>query len=229
MNVQDVSTRVKRIFGDEAGVQVTDQDVIRWINDAQEQIVLDNEGLMEATATANTVQDQLEYDVPSDLSVLRSLKFKGYRLKYMSFAEFNEYVDGFTAAPGVTPYGSGIPEIFMVWGEPKKISLFPKPQESVTNGLTIYYIKHPVSVGNLADALTVPLQYHNAVVDYCLQKAYELDEDYQKAELKKTAFNETTMKLNDRNKWASQEYYPRITTLPEDENYGNYGYWGGYS
>lgn len=226
MNVQDVVTRVRRTFGDESGVQVTDDDVIRWINDAQEKVCLENEGLMETTATANIVQSQMEYDVPVDFSVLRSLKYKGYRIKPMSFAEFNEYIDGYSAAPGVSPYGPGIPEIFMVWEN--KITLFPKPSENVTNGLTIYYIRHPASVGTLADALTIPLQYHNTVVNYCLQQAYELDEDYQKAELKKASVADELMKLNDRNKWISQEYYPRITTLPEDENYGNYGYWGGY-
>lgn len=226
MNVQDVVTRVKRIFGDEAGVQVTNDDIIRWINDAQEQIAVDNEGLMETTAKADIVQNQMEYDVPVDMSVLRSLKFKGYRIKPMSFAEFNEYIDGYSAEPGISPYGPGIPEIFMVWEG--KITLFPKPNESLTQALSIYYIKHPAPVATLADNLSVPLQYHNAVVKFCLKEAYELDEDIQKSQTKKGEFDQEMMKLNDRNKWISQEYYPRITTMPEDENYGNYGYWGGY-
>lgn len=225
MNVQDVVTRVKRTFGDEAGVQITDQDIIRWINDAQQEIGINNEGLMEARATANVVQNQTEYDVPADFSVLRSLKYNGYRMKSLSFAEFNEYVDGYSAAPGVSPYGPGIPEYFMVWEN--KITVFPKPNTDLVNGLTIYYIKTPQSVGTLADGLTVPLTYHNSIVDYCLQQAYELDEDYNKAQAKQGKFADTMMKMNDRNKWTSQEYYPRITTLPEDENYGNFGYWGG--
>lgn len=226
MNVQDVVIRVKRTFGDEAGVQISDDDIIRWINDAQEQIVLDNPGLMEATAQTNAIQDQAEYDVPQDFNILRSLKYNGYRLKPMSFAEFNEYIDGYSANPGVSPYGPGIPEVFMVWNN--KITLFPKPQENLTDGITIYYIKHPPPVATLADDLSVPLQYHNAVVKYCLKQAYELDEDYQKAQLVKGEYDSDMMKLNDRNKWTAQEYYPRITVLPEDENYGNYGYWGGY-
>lgn len=225
MNVQDVVTRTKRIFGDEAGVQITDEDLIRWINDAQEQIVLNNDGLMEATGTADIIQNQSEYDFPSDLSVLRSLRYKGYRIKYMSQQEFDEYIDGYTAEPGISPYGPGIPEVYTIWNN--KITLFPKPNESLADSLTILYIKHPTAIVTLADDLSVPLEYHNAVVDYCLQQAYELDEDYQKAEIKKTSFNDATMRLSERNKQV-QEYYPRITTLPEDENYGNYGYWGGY-
>jgi hypothetical protein len=224
--VQDVITRVKRIFGDEAGVQITDADIIRWVNDAQEEIVKANEGLMETTGTTDVVINQAEYTMPPDFSVLRSLRFKGYRLKPMSLAEFNEYIDGYDAATG-SPYGPGIPEVFTVWES--KITLFPKPNESVTAGLKIFYIKHPPAVTNPADALSVPLQYHNSVVTYCLQQAYELDEDYQKAQMKEGKFEKDMMQLNDRGKWISQEYYPRITTLPEDENYGNYGYWGGYS
>lgn len=224
MNVQDVATRVKRSFGDEAGVQVTDQDIIRWVNDAQEEIVLTNEGLMETTSSADIVADQGEYDVPTNFSVLRSLKYNGFRIKPLSFAEFNEYIDGYSSS-GPGGYGPGTPDVFMVWDS--KISLFPVPGESVTNGLTIYYMRHPDSVGTLADGLTVPLAYHNSVVNYCLQQAYELDEDYQTAGIKKGQFDETMMKLNDRNKWTAQEYYPSITTLPEDENFGGFGYLGG--
>lgn len=226
MNVQDVVTRVKRIFGDETGVQITDEDVINWINQAQENIGLENEGLMEATAVADIKANQTEYDYPPDLSVLRSLSYKGYRMKYMSFAEFNEYIDGFAAEPGVNPYGTGIPELFMVWNN--KITVFPKPNETLDGGLKLFYVRHPVAATNLGDSIDVPLQYHNSIVDYCLQQAYELDEDIEKANYKKSQVDEKVMKLNDRNKWVSQEYYPRITTLPEDENFGNYGYLGGF-
>lgn len=226
MNVQDVLNRVKRKFGDDAGVQITDADIIRWINDAQLQIAISNEGLLETTGTANVVQGQAEYDCPPDMSVLRSLAYKGFRLKVMSFAEFNEYIDGFAAQPGVSPYGPGIPEIFMVWDN--KIRLFPAPDSDITNGLTIYYVKQPAQISLPADELSVPVQYHLSVVDYVLQQAYELDEDIEKSNYSKGKFDEAMTRLNDRNKWTSQEYYPRITTLPEDENYGNYGYWGGY-
>ena len=37
--VSDIATDVKRTFGDEAGVQVNDTDIARWINSAQIEIV----------------------------------------------------------------------------------------------------------------------------------------------------------------------------------------------
>lgn len=226
MNVQDILNRVQRTFGDEASVQITSDDVIRWINDAQLEICTNNEELLQTSATANTVQGQAEYDVPADLWILRSLTFKGYRIKHMSFAEFNEYVDGFGAVDGVSPYGPGIPEVFMVWEN--KVTLFPKPAESITNGLKIFYAKQPTTIVNLADPLTVPLPYHVSVFEFCMSRAYELDEDLEKASFAKGKFDAANQRLNDRQQWEQREYYPRITTLPEDENYGNYGYWGGY-
>lgn len=226
MNVQDIINRVQRTFGDEASVQVTTDDIIRWINDAQLEICKNNEQLLQTSATANTVAGQAEYDVPADIWTLRSLTYKGFRIKHMSFSEFNEYLDGFGATDGVSPYGPGIPEVFMVWQS--KITLFPKPAESITNGLKIFYSKQPTTITTVADALTVPLPYHTSVVEFCMSRAYELDEDLEKAAFAKGKFDESNQRLNDRQQWEQREYYPRITTLPEDENYGNYGYWGGY-
>lgn len=224
MNVTDVINRVQRIFGDQSGVQVTQQDIINWINDGQEEIVINNEGLMEATATADIVQGQDTYNLPADCSVLRSLRYNGYHMKRMSVTEFDLYLDGFAANP--TPYGQGISTIFCVWQN--QVRIFPQPNASTAAGLSILYIQHCATVNTTADPLTVPVQYHKALVDYCLQQAYELDEDLQKMGAKKQDFTQKMLQLNDRNKWTSQETYPTITTMPDDEDYGgNYGWWGG--
>lgn len=172
---------------------------------------------METTGTTNAVINQTEYDFPSDLSVFRSMTYKGFRLKQMSFQEFSTYLDGYSSTPG---YGSGIPSVFMTWNN--KITVSPAPNESVTNGFTLYYMRHCVQVTTVADTPEVPVQYHKAIVDYCLQQAYELDEDENKYNLKKVDFEQKTMKLNDRNK-VTQEFYPRITVLEGDTDFDGYG------
>jgi len=220
MNVGDVATRVRRTFGDESGVQVTDDDVIRWINDAQEQIVLDNDGLMEATGTASSVANQKQYSLPADTATLRALAYKGYHLEALNFNEFNSKVDGYQSTDNNI---TGTPTIYMVWNN--EVWLHPVPALSETNAITIYYQKHPASVGLLADPLSVPLQYHNAVIKYCMAQAYELDENFEAKQMKEAEFRDDTTKLNDRNKWTNQETYPTITTLPGDEMYSDYGGW----
>lgn len=217
MNVQDVANRVRRTFGDDSGVQIVDDDIIQWVNDAQLQISIDNEELLEATATANIVASQADYSTPTDMNTLRSLMFNNFKVRGLSFAEFNEYIDGFKATAAQGGYGNGKPEVFMVYGG--TITLFPTPSTSITNGLRIYYSRHPASVGNLADALLVPDRYHNSVVEYCLQRAYEMDENLDMAAYKKGEFATQVQKLKNQEKWTSKEYYPKITILPEDDMY----------
>lgn len=224
MNPLDIANRVKRQFGDQAGIQITDTDIIRWINDAQEDIANDNQGLLEATGVADIVSGQQDYSLPADFSMLRSLQYNGVHLQKLSFNEFNEYIDGFKKT-NPPLYGNGIPDSFMVWNN--TVTMFPTPNQSIVGGLTIYYIRHPTQIASFSDAITVPVQYHSAIVDFVLQKAYELDEDMQKANVKKGEFDQRVMKMNGRNE-ETQEYYPTITTLPEDENFGGYGFWGGY-
>lgn len=220
----DIANRVKRVFGDEAGIQITDADIIRWINDAQEEVANENQGLLETTGIADIVQGQQDYSVPTDMAMMRSLQYDGFHLEKMTFNEFNEYIDGFKKN-NPTLFGNGIPDTYMIWNN--TITLFPIPDRSITSGLVIYYIKHPSQITTYNDSLTVPAQYHKAIVDYVLQQAYELDEDMAKANVKKGEFDQRLMKMNGRNE-EDQEYYPSITTLPDDENFGSWGFWGGY-
>lgn len=217
MNVSDVAIRVRRTFGDDAGVQVTDADIFHWINDAQLQISVDNEELLETVATADIVSGQADYATPSDMNVLRSLMYNNFKVKALSFAQFNEYIDGFKAPVGQGGFGPGKPEVYMLYGG--TITLFPTPNQNITAGLRIYYSKHPASVGNLADGLGVPDRYHNSVVEYCLQRAYEMDENPDMAAYKKGEFAAQVQKLRNQEKRSGTEAYPTITTLSQDDMY----------
>lgn len=224
MIVSDIITRVQRIFGDESGVQISPDDIIRWINDGQEEIIIANEGLLETNATATSIQGQATYPLPSDCSVLRSIQYNGYAIKGMSLNDFNLYLNGYNDPN--KPYGQDIPIVYSVWNN--IVTLFPPPATGVTNGINYFYIQHPAQVANTTDTLAVPIQYHKALVDYCLSQAYELDEDLQKMTAKTQQFQNKTQVLNDRNKWTEQETYPSITILPQDANHSEdyrYGSW----
>ena len=217
MNVQELANRVRRTFGDDAGVQITDDDLLAWINDAQVQITTDNEELLETVATSDIVSAQADYSVPTNMNVLRSLMYNNFRIRGLSFAQFNEYIDGFKAPVSQGGYGNGTPEVYMEYGG--TITLFPTPNQSITAGLRIYYSKHPPTITTFADELGVPLRYHNAVMEYCLQRAYEMDENPEMATYKGGQFSEHLMKIKNQEKKSSSEYYPTITTLPEDDLY----------
>lgn len=218
MNVGDVKTRVRRQFGDESGVQITDGDLLRWINDGQRDICNQNEGILETIGTANLVADQIEYSLPTDLLVLRSISVKGSSdlsyasLKGMSLQDFDQFVDGWDG----TFYGNGLPSVYCVFAN--TIKLFPRPRESVTSGLKIYYQRFPVDRVLDADVIDLPLAYHNAIVSYCLGQAYELDEDWDSAGNKFQQMTADVTGAKDREKLTHSDYYPTITTLPEDSD-----------
>lgn len=216
MNTDDVITRVKRIFGDESAVQLEDADIIRWINDAQREIVMHNEGVLETTAFINTTVDEDEYAFPSDLFILRSLRYKNddmqsyNRLQYYNLAEFDNYINGWDG----TAYGSKDPQVYTTYD--RTIFVFPRPDKSTTNGLKVLYSSTPVDVTVGSDPLGLPLEYHNAIVKYATTKAYEMDEDYESSGLQFAQFQGDVATLGNREKYGAREFYPTITTRWED-------------
>jgi hypothetical protein len=216
MNVADIRTRVKRNFGDESGVQITDDDITRWINDGQRQIVLQNEGLLEKTATANCTVNIQEYSLPSDILILRAVHFKYtgeesyFWLRGYSLNEFNEYIDGWDGST----FNKGRPLCYTVYAGQLKV--FPIPDTTITSAFKIYYTRSPVDVSGPTDTPDLPILYHESLVKYCLTQAYEIDEDWTASEQKAAELATDLKLLRGREDWKKQETYPLITVLDED-------------
>lgn len=216
MNLGDVKIRVKRQFGDEAGVQITDADIVRWVNDAQRDIVMNHEDVLEKLGTADAVAGQIEYVLPTDLFVLRSVSFRrdtstSYNsMQGMSLQQFDQFVDGWD---GPT-FGNGWPQVYHVYEG--KLKVWPAADTAVVAGFKVYYSRKPLDRVNDIDEIDLPIPYHNAVVSYCLQQAYELDEDLQSAAYKKGQFTESLLLNKEREKWTHRDAYPVITVLAED-------------
>ncbi len=216
MNLGDLKTQVKRIFGDESEVQLTNADIVRWANNAQVHFVMNNEGILEVPSFASALAGIQEYTLPTDLLVLDSVSFKAsgqssfFTLTGRSLKEFDEYLNGWDGSQ----YGTGTPVYFHKYAN--KLRLFPIPDIDGTNNIKIYYRKRPVALVNDTDIPEVPEEYHNAIVSYILEQAYFMDEDYEASQL---ASNKVTSDLNtnsERENWRHQKYYPVITVLPED-------------
>ncbi len=216
MIVSDIITRVRRTFGDEAAVQVQDADIIRWVNDAQVEIVKRNESALQETAFVNLVANQASYDLPTDLLLLRSLRFKYSsmlsfsRISYYNMQQFDEIVDGWDG----TSYGSGSPLYYTVYEN--QAILFPTPSQASINGLKVLYNKKPVDVALTSDTPSLPLIYHNSIVSYCMWQASLLDEDHDPAIMYQTTFQDDIHQLKNRETSENIEKYPVITVLEYD-------------
>lgn len=216
MIVSDITTRVQRTFGDEAGVQVDPSDIIRWVNDGVRTILYGNESLLQKIGLADSVANQSQYSVPADCLILRSINFMGsgdssyLKLKGLTLNEFDEYMNGWDG--GV--YGAGTPVVFMIYAD--KITFFPTPDTSILQAIKIYYNRTPVDVVDSSGTPDIPSIYHEALVKYCLQQAYELDEDIDATALKEKQFVDDVKLMRGRSEWKQQDVYPRITVLADD-------------
>lgn len=210
MLVSEIATRVKRQFGDEAGAQITDADIIRWCNDAQQEIAVNND-LLQVSATTATTAGTQKYTIPTNLLILRSAKWQGVKLQGLSMEE----ADALTLSTSSTN-PPGVPTTF--WQFARQIYLWPIPATSGTTDLTLYYTRVPNTITVVGDTPELPLQYHPRLVEYCVAQAAELDDNLQHYAMKMQQFKAGVDNLKDNATWENHDVYPSIT--PSMRDYG---------
>lgn len=175
-------TDVKRQFGDESGVQITDADIIRWINEGSMEIVSKNPFKQAVSVTTTTAGDD-DYDMPADILQMEGVKYDTTMLTATSFSNMVEQIGS---------YGTqqGLPQFWYMYAN--SIYLWPVPNGAKT--LTLYYIQAPTGVTGSGDLLPVPDRYYSRLRDFCLSRAAELDEDTATAMAQRKLFED---KLNE--------------------------------
>lgn len=204
---EDIASYVKRQFGDEAGVQVTDTDILRWINNGQLEIVAANNILREKATTA-LIKGQTVYDFPMEkvLSV-DAIHVDGVPVQHMQFPEAEKYIN--TQDPKRTQEGQ--PLYWYDYGN--QITFWPKPAQDLENGIVVFYVKEPDQVTSVNDLISIPDKYYNSLVKYVLAQAYEMDEDWQAARTKSEQFREDLAEFAEQDVSLSSQSYPTITFL----------------
>lgn len=209
MNVDDVVKRVQHKFGDEAGTQVTQNDIIRYINDGQKELAYKNE-ILQAIGNMNIVGGDNTYPIPSDLLTLRTLYYDDSRLMYLKKTDYDEYIN----RDDPKSVSQGIPVIYTRWAN--EFYLYPVPAQDLPSGLKLEYTQRPADVSDLTDELSLPLEYHSVLVDYCMQQAYETDENFDGVAMKAQQIDKSMDDLASLQTFPVREYFPTITVLPED-------------
>lgn len=203
--VQDVLTYIKRQFGDESGVQITDQDILAWINMAQVDIA-NTAKCIQGKAATNVVAGIFEYDLPlNDAVEIITLRYKGAPLTSVEFAQAEQ--DLIREDP--TRKSTGRPQWWTKFGS--SIQVWPTPDESVADGITVFYYGVPAQVTNPAAMLGLPDRYYSAILSYVLAQAYGQDEDM---EMKTTEYQSFLNKIGDSSNeddQAANLFFPTIT------------------
>lgn len=210
MKVSDVVIRVQHQFGDEASVQIGQADIIRYINDACREIVVQND-LTPATGTMNSIVGTTIYAFPFDMISIRTIYYDNKKLRAFKKTEYDEYIN--ESDPDEDQ--SGTPWLFTRWGT--NFQLYPKPDS--IQAIKLLYLQRPVTVDDANDDIPLPDEYFSRVIEYCLKQAYQTDEDWEAAGQMDGQFQDGLMRLKEHETIATTEYYPSITTLPEDSGY----------
>lgn len=197
---------VRRIFGDEAMVQLDDADILQWSNDAQMAIVEKNK-ILKSTSTTTSVVGQAEYTFPTPLiSQIESITFDNELLRNIDYGTAQRQLISLDPQQEE----EGIPEAWYEWAG--EFVLFPKP--NVAKTIKIFYTRYPEELtGDPDQILDVPDKYFTAIVDYCLWKAFELDEDWQAANVKEAQFRNVLEEQAEEEREASHMRYPIINEV----------------
>ena len=194
---------VKRLFGDEAGVQVENADVQRWANSAMTEIVSNNKAI-KAKSTLSTTIGTATYTFPAvKIQQIEALHYENVRLENLQFAEAERYI--ISNDPQQTE--TGTPLFWYEWdGE---LTVWPKPDAVGT--LTLYYTAYATELtGDTTQFLDVPDRFYNAVVDYVMSKVYEMDEDMQASQMAEQRFRAALENQMEDERQAQHMTYPVI-------------------
>lgn len=209
LSVGDILTRVQRQFGDEAGIQVIQDDVIRWVNDCQREISMQHENLHQTTAAANTILGVNTVDLPADCLSVQEVKYKGtgdsvfFNLRYITPDEVSRFFfDTGTGAPVAYTRGQNSTD---------QIILFPTPDVSLAGSIQFVYSRYTEDVSTINDTLDLPEYYHQLVLEFCLMKAYEMDENWEAADRKSQYVQSTIDFNNGRGSWVDHKTYPTVS------------------
>lgn len=218
----DIATRVYRQFGDEEAAQVTDDDIVRYINDAQREISVQHD-LMQTKKAAATVANQSAYNLPADILRLRRVAYQGVALQPISQEQADESIPAHDQSVS-QGFPTGTPLYYWVYAG--QINLYPAPNTDGSTDLTIYYtatipdlvgldlvLNRPVA--DPANVITLPPEYHNSIVDYCMKQAFELDANTQLLALKGQEFQGGLDRIKGAQDWNNQNVYPSMTYTPE--------------
>jgi hypothetical protein len=207
----DVSIRVKSQFGDTSGAQVSDDAILRWINDAQREIVNSN-FLLRDTKYADIQIGVHDYSFPNDkVLLIEALYVDGKPIEGVTIQQAREFM--LSRDPDFTRQE----DMPVIWYERAGvITIYPKPNRNITAGLKIEYLKVPTDLTAMTDSLGVPDRYFNELTNYVIAQAMEMDENFSAATYKYSQFREGLNRLSYKDNMNQTDLYFQIVPDPED-------------
>jgi hypothetical protein len=206
--VGDVYSQVKRVFGDESGVQLTNDDIVRWINEAQVDIADQNQ-VLQATATLTLTPNVATYSLASvspPIDSIASILLNGRRIGYIPISQAEESIS--LADPEGLELGA--PQFWYEWAG--EITFWPKPGQAYN--MLLRYTAEPTDVTTTStDLLSVPDECFTDVCNYVLMRAYEMDENAEMMAVKQAEYSTSVAERGETERQAATMTYETAITF----------------
>lgn len=213
-----IASRVKRQFGDESGVQVTDDDILMWLNDAMTEAAVQNDSINLKRAVAPSVSGEFTITLPdsTNLAAIHSISYRpSVATAYMplTFVSPNSFDELFPDWENSS--SKGIPGFYSV-AETGEFKVFPAPSSSEASAFSILYNSFFAEYEDLEAVMSISARYFQYLLEYCLMKAYEMDENWEAADRKASFIQSTLNSLSANDTNLNQTKYPVLSSTPED-------------
>lgn len=212
MILQDIQTRVKRTFGDESGAQITDDDIARWATDAQLNIVKETK-CNQTTTDVLLIQGIFDYTIAQSITISMTT-VNGTRIRSLSTNELNQRFPD-RSSPGI-PQGTPLFFTARDGGVGTIVTVYPTPDAAVST-MSVTHNMRPLPVVNPGDSFTIPEQYQEIVYRRCLERAYELDGQWNAAKTMNADAASKTIDARADSRDKDDSSYPAIRCLPGDQ------------
>ena len=210
-SARDVINYVVKQFGDEAGVQIEEEDIQTWIDIAQSELAMD-EDFNKKLVTRKLTTGQSEYTFPSRKILLtQSMHINGRKITYKSFQQFQEDME---QEEDMTRRGK--PETWTEWGGSFK--LFPIPDEDYD--LSLYVIASPEPIVSPSTVLTIPDRLYSTLLKKVMIHAYKLDENFEAAGFNEQSAENDLQKRREFTNMSAINTYPTITYMSQFDEEG---------
>jgi hypothetical protein len=217
MNAGDVRARVQSDVGDTSGALITNEDIYRWINDAQREVTRRIECNMELASTPSS-NGRSSYDLPNNCFKPMSLSYNDVPLDRTTKQLADQYWP-----TRVQAGQEGTPLAWYTYSNSQKIWLYPAPAAD-GDTIKLWFLRSPIDVVDDDSPLDLPEDTHGDVVTFVKARAKEKDEEDQKAAALMAQFDVGMAQAkSDEDDFGDS--YPAIRALPGDDgSWGDSGY-----
>lgn len=213
-----LATQVEEKFGDSGNVQITRTMQLGWINNGIRAIVAQNP-FLEKVATTNLLAGQTTYDLATLFAAARIrtitlITVRGQALATVPFPEFQGLISDNQSIGAIPPIGT--PTVGTIFGN--TLTIWPVPDTTVSNGITLYFKANPADLTAITDPLTIPDRLYNVLFDYVMAQALELDENFTDSQIKLNHYQDGMRREYEKEHQSPDAFYSGITADPYDDD-----------